>query len=123
MRTLEQPDAIVVEHKDAHQVRGVRAEHRPANKVHDDIAPAGLSNIACVVRHLRHGIAGNAAGCKGEGCLLCQTQWCWFVHAFVGQGPTVQTHAFAEAARAAGEQRIEQGKVLELLLRFWCRAK
>src|SRR5229473_2321682 len=123
LRSLEQPDAIVVEHKDGHHVRGVRAERRSANKVHDDIAPAGLSNIACVVRQLSHGIAGNAAGCKGEGCFLCHAQWCWLVRAFVGQGPTVQTHAFAEAARAAGEQRIEQGIVRELLLRFWCGAK
>src|SRR5450755_1733147 len=70
LRTLEQPDALVVEHKDRHQVRGIRTEHCATNKVHDDIAPSGLSDIACIIGELTHGIAGNTARCKGEHRLL-----------------------------------------------------
>ena len=66
---LEQPGAIIVDDKDGYHVRSVRTEGRPANKVHDDIAAPSLSNIACVIGQISHGIAGNAAGGKGEGSL------------------------------------------------------
>ena len=33
--------------------------------------------------------------------LLSQAEWCRLVYGFIGQRPTVQTHAFGEAARAA----------------------
>ena len=47
--SLEQPYAIIVDDKDGYHVRSVRTEGSPANKVHDDIAVPGLSNIACVI--------------------------------------------------------------------------
>src|SRR5947209_13645375 len=103
LRSLEQPYSITIEYKDGYQVGSVCAEGRPAYEVDDDIAPSGFSNITRLIRQLCHSIAGDAAGGKGEGCFVCQAEWNWLMRTCVGQGSSVQAHAFAEAPRATGE--------------------